>query len=66
MKLIEKIIERLGSFSPMVIFVLLCIFYLKYFENQTPDPEPIKKEVKQVDQKPRTDTGMQLYWLFRD
>jgi hypothetical protein len=66
MKLIEKIVERIGSFSPMIIFVLLCISYLGCFENQTFGPKQIKKEVKQVDKKPQADNEMQSYWLFRD
>jgi hypothetical protein len=66
MRLIEKIAERVGPFSPMIIFILLCIFYLKCFENQTSNPEEIKKEIKQVDKKPQTDNEMQSYWLFRD
>ena len=65
MKLIEKIVERIGSFSPIIIFVLLCISYLRYFENKTSDAEQIKKEVKQVDKKHQTDNEMQSYWLFR-
>jgi hypothetical protein len=66
MKLIEKIVERIGSFSPMIIFVLLCISYVRYFENQTSYPKQIKKEIKQVDKKPQTDNEMQSYWLLRD
>ena len=66
MKLIEKIAERMGLFSPMIIFVLFCIVYIKCFENQTSDPEQNKKEIKQVDKKPQTDNEMQSYWLFRD
>jgi hypothetical protein len=66
MILIEKIVERIGSFSPMIIFVLLCISYLGCFENQTSDPEQIRKEVKQVDKKLQTDNETQSYWLFRD
>ena len=66
MKLIEKLVEWIGSFAPMIIFVLFCIFYLKCFENQTSDPEQIKNEIKQVDKKPQTDIEMQSYWLFRD
>jgi hypothetical protein len=66
MKLIEKIAERIGSFSPMVILILLCISYLRPFENQTSDPEQINKEVKQVDKKPGADNEIQSYWLFRD
>ena len=66
MRSIEKIAERVGPFSPMIIFIILCIFYLKCFENQTSNPEEIKKEIKQVDKKPQTDNEMQSYWLFRD
>jgi len=66
MKLIEKLVEWIGSFSPMIIFILLCIFYLKCFENQTSNPEQIKNEIKQVDKKPQTDIEMQSYWLLRD
>jgi len=66
MKLIEKIVERIGSFSPMIIFVLLCIAYLSYFENQTSYPEQIEKEIKQADKKPGTNNEIQSYWLYRD
>jgi len=66
MKLIEKLVEWIGSFAPMIIFILLCIFYLKCFENQTSDLEQIKNEIKQVDKKLQTDNEMQSYWLFRD
>ncbi|HEV8274016.1 MAG TPA: hypothetical protein VGQ04_22035 [Chitinophagaceae bacterium] len=66
MKLIEKIVERIGSFSPMIIFVLLCISYLRYFENQTSYPEQTKKEIKQIDKKTGADTELQAYWLYRD
>ena len=50
----------------MIIFILLCIFYLKCFENQTSDLEQIKNEIKQIDKKLQTDNEMQSYWLFRD
>ena len=66
MKLIEKILERIGAFSPMIIFVLLCILYLSYFEDQPSDPEPTKKEIKAAAKKTETDNEMQSYWLFRD
>jgi hypothetical protein len=66
MKLIEKIVERIGWFSPMIIFLLLCISYLRYFENQTSGTEQIKKQIEQVDKKHRPDNEMQSYWLFRD
>ena len=66
MKLIEKLVEWIGSFSPMIIFILLCIFYLKCFENQTSDLEKIKNEIKQVDKKLQTDNEMQSYWLIKD
>jgi len=66
MKLIEKLVEWIGSFAPMIIFILLCTFYLKFFENQTSYPEQIKNEIKQVDKKLQTDNEMQSYWLFRD
>ena len=66
MKLIEKLVEWIGSFSPMIIFILLCTFYLKCFENQTSDPEKIKNETKQLDKKHQADNDMQSYWLFRD
>ena len=66
MKLIEKLVEWIGSFAPMIIFILLCIFYLKCFENQTSELEQIKDEIKQIDKKLQTDNEMQSYWLFRD
>ena len=66
MKLIDKIVERIGPFSPIIIFVLLCISYLGYFENQPSYPEQTKKEIKAVDKKTETDNEMQSYWLFRD
>ena len=66
MKLVEKIAEGIGSFSPMVILLLICFSYLRYFENHTSDPEQIKKEMKQVDKKLQSDIEMQSYWLFRD
>jgi len=66
MKLIEKIAEQIGSFSPMIILILLCISYLRIFENQIPYPEQIKKEIKQVDKKPGTDNEIQSYWSYRD
>jgi hypothetical protein len=66
MRLIEKIAERVGWCSPMIILILLCISYLRPFENQTSDPEQINKEVKQVDKKSQTDNEIQSYWSFRD
>ena len=66
MKLIEKIAERVGSFSPTIIFILICISYLSLFENQTSYPEQFKKKTKQVDKRPKADNELQAYWLFRD
>ena len=66
MKLVEMIAERIGSFSPMVILILVCFSYLRYLENPGSHPEQIKKEIKQVHKKPWTDNEIQPYWLFRD
>jgi len=66
MKLVEKTAERIGSFSPMLILILVCFSYLRYLENPGSHPEQIKKEIKQVYKKPWTDNEIQPYWLFRD
>ncbi len=66
MRLIEKITERVGPFSPMIILILLFISYLRFFENQTSYPEQIKIEIKAADKKTGTDIELQPYWLFRD
>jgi len=66
MRSIEKIAERVGPFSPMIILILLFISYLRFFENQPSYPEQIKIEIKQVDKKTGTDIEIQPYWLFRD
>ena len=66
MKLIEKIAERIGSFSPMVILILVCFSYLRYLENPDSHPEQIKQEVKAIDKKTWTDAELQPYWLYRD
>jgi len=66
MKLIEKIVEWIGPFSPTIIFILLCISYLTYFEYQTSGTEQIKKQINQADKKRQIDNEMQAYWLFRD
>jgi hypothetical protein len=50
----------------MIILILLCISYLRFFENKTSYPEQIKKEIKQVDKKPAADNELQSYWLYRD
>ena len=66
MKLVEKIAEGIGSFSPMAILIFACISYLSYPENQTSYPVPIKKKTKQEDKKTGTDNELQSYWLYRD
>jgi len=66
MKLVEKIVERIGPFSPMVIFILVCFSYLRYLENPSSHPEQIKKEIKAIDKKTWTDAELQPYWLYRD
>ena len=66
MRSIEKIAERVGPFSPMIILILLFISYLRFFENQTSYPEQIKIEIKKEDQKSGADNERQPYWLFRD
>jgi hypothetical protein len=66
MKLVEKIAERIGSFSPMVILILVCFSYLRYLENPGSHPGQIKKEIKAIDKKTWTDAELQPYWLYRD
>jgi hypothetical protein len=66
MKLVEKIAERIGPFSPVVILLLICFSYLRYLENQTSYPEQAKKEIKAVDKKTGVDTELQPYWIYRD
>ena len=66
MRSIEKIAERVGPFSPMIILILLFISYLRFFEDQASCPEQIKTEIKKEDQKSGTDNEIQPYWLFRD
>lgn len=66
MKLIEKIVEGIGTFSPMVILILACISYLSFPEYQNSYSEQIMKETKKPDKKAGTDTEIQSYWLYRD
>jgi len=66
MRSLEKIAERVGPFSPMIIFILLFISYLRFFENHPSYPEQIKIEIKKEDKKSGTDNEIQPYWLFRD
>ena len=48
MKLIKKIAEAFGVFSPILILVFACASYLSYPEKENIFPEEqIRKEIKQ-------------------
>ena len=66
MKLVEKIVEGIGSFSPMILLIFACIAYLSYPGNQTSNRGQSKKEIKLTDKKTGGDTELQSYWLYRD
>jgi len=56
MKLIEKIAEALGIFSPILILLFACASYLSYPEKET--FFPYEQEIKEVKQnQPGKETG---------
>lgn len=47
MKLIEKIAEAMGVFSPIIILLFASVSYLHYPVEENPYPGEVKKEIKQ-------------------
>jgi len=67
MKLVEKIIDGIGVFSPIIILMLACISYLSYPEIENSYPEQkMKKEINQADKKPETISASQPFLLYKD